>query len=582
MHPYRTIAVIAALCSLHCVKKQFVAFEKPHSVMQIRPKGSIEILQEPLKKEMIVWDSEKLGQIPVEGLLRVTYKNADYFYLQMNCPAELKCNGKKVYIPRNLTHAVDADKLPFKNEYTEPPTDSKTALFVLAESPQIEKLIRTREWLTADVKKEIPEVFDVVLFEANLPSANQLAYVGNLYFVTKSFENRQFMEKTAPEFAEAFPFYAEWRKNGTGGTPEANAQFLRSLNRAAESRYRNLLRKEIDDFPFANSSYKAMATAFNKISAPQMLKAELAGEIAKKTPFLIKLPGTVAEAVSPGGGAIYAQEPPASTPAPAPVKVEATNSFTQGVVFEYEISGKKNQIPVYESELMAFATDKGLGFQLGKDKDKAIILEPAEESTYLKSGNKAEIQKFVKAIPDYKAIAKDYDLDLALLRIAMKYGKGDINRRSGLFEYEIDLSKGRNFWYVLAAIKNNYGVTDDGTYSGEIPAHFMQDGGDRQKGSINWYQKYDKEQKAASFGIKGRATYCERSCYDVAVDIVCMENDEKLKVTFRPSAIYAKNADKDSSPYRSPNLHADFKEGKDNERSCADYLKIARTDEKFE
>lgn len=579
-----SLLILFSLLTMHCVKKQFIAFETPHSVMHIKPGASIEILQEPLKKEMIVWDASKLAEISVEGLLRVTYKETDYFYLQMNCPQQLKCNGKKVYIPRNLTHAPDAGKMPFKSEYKEPPADASSARFVIAESAKMKDLMTVRDWYSAAAKKDLPAVFDRVIFGASLPAQNQIEVYGNLVYLARSVRDNEYPEKPAPEFVRSFPIYEEILKRKGANLNDGQKKFLRELHSGIEAEYTKLLRKEIDEFPFENASYSAMAAAFNKICAPQMLKAELVNRIAKNAPFIIKAPAAATPVIVPGGAALYAQETPTAAAEPAPVKIQTSTSLAAGVVFEYDLNGKKNKTPVAETELVAFSHEKGLGFQLGKDKAQATIIEPVEESLYLKSGNKAEIQKFMKAIPDYKKVITDYDLDLALLRLAMKYGKGELNRQSGLFEYEIDLSKGSNFWVVLAALKQRFDVTEEDTYSGEIPPRLNPQGGYApDKGKIVWYQKYDKASKQASMGIKGQARYCERSCWDVSVDTVCMTNEDTLKIQFRPSALFEQNIAKDEEWRPLRNLHADFLIEKDSpENSCNNYLKLGRLGEKFE
>ena len=577
-----TLLILLALTAMHCIKKQFIAFERPHSVMHIRQNSSIEILQEPLKQEMIMWDSGKLAEIPVEGLLRVTYKKTDYFYLQMNCPAELKCNGKKVYIPRNLTHAPEADSLPFKSEYKEPPVDASATRFVLAETPQIKELIATRNWFGETAKKDIPVRFDLVVFRASLPAQNQITVYGNLAYLARSVIQNEYPEKPSANYVSNYPIYGEIVKNKGANLNDGQKKFLRDLYKGIESDYTKLLRKEIEEFPFENPSYAAMATALNRIYAPQMFKAELVNKIAANATFVVKEPASVTPVVAPGGAALYAQEVQAP---PLAVKMQTSTSLTAGVVFEYTVNGKKIKTPVAESELIAFTHEKGLGFQLGKDKAQAIILEPVEESLFLKSGNKAEIDRFIREIPKPEDIMNGYDFDLALMRIAMKMGKGELNRQSGLFEYEIDLAKGRNFWNVLALVKTFYGVSNEDTYSGEIPDNLTPYGAsDRSKGAINWYQKYDKATKIASLGIKGDATYCQRRCETVSVDTVCLTNQDALKITFRPAALHEKNVGKENYHWRSPNVHADFVPRKNDSTGsgCNDFLRMAMTSEKFE
>lgn len=585
LRPAHTLLILLSLTAMHCVKKQFIAFEKPHSVMHIRQNSSTEILQEPLKQEMIMWDSGKLAEIPVEGLLRVTYKKTDYFYLQMNCPAQLKCNGKKVYIPRNLTHAPEADSLPFKSEYKEPPVDASAARFVLAESPQIKELIATRNWLGDSSRKDIPTRFDLVVFRASLPPQNQIAAYGNLAFLARSVTQNEYPEKPLANYVSNFPIYADIVKSKGANLSEAQKTFLRDLYKGIEADYTKLLRKEIEEFPFENPSYAAMAAALNRIDAPQMLKAELVNKIAANTAFIVKEPAALTPVVAPGGAALYAQEatPPAADA--KPVKIHTSTSLTSGVIFEYEKDGKTIRTPVQETDIVAFAHEKGVGFQLGRDKAQATILEPMEESLYLRSGNKAEIDKFVRGIPKPEEIIHEFDFDLALLRMAMKTGKGELSRQSGLFEYEIDLARGRNFWDVLALVKNFYGVNNEDTYAGEIPDNLTPYGAsDRSKGSINWYQKYDKATKIASLGIKGNATYCQRRCETISVDTVCMTNQDILKITFRPAALNEKNVGKDNYHWRSPNVHADFVPRKNDSTGggCNEFLRMALTAEKFE
>lgn len=578
-------ALVTSLALMNCVKKQFVAFEAPHAVMHIKSGAKVEILQEPLKKEMIMWDSSRLAQMPVEGLLRVTFKDTDYFYLQMNCPAELKCNGKKIYIPRNLTHAVNPTAMPFKNEYKEPPADASSARFVITESRQIQEYLQARDWYAAGVKKDLPMVFDQVILRANVPETSLLSVYGDLLYLARSYLDKEYAEKPSPDFVRMYPFYEELAKTQGANLAVGQSLFLRELRKDLQAEYETLLRRQLDDFPFAHASYKAMAAAFNRISAPQMLRGELFARIAKSSAFSVNVPSAAAPIAAPGGAALYAQENTENKPAAA-AKVEVRPTVKNGLIVAYEAEGKKAEVQVPEYELVAYAHEKGISFQLGKDKTSAPLLEPVEESLFLKSGNPAEIQKFVKAIPEYKTIVAENDFDLALLRIAMKYGQGGINRKNGMFEYEIDLSKGRNFWIVLAAVKNRFGEDSDGKYSGKIPDKFAPYGdvSDRTKGQINWYQKYEKDSKLAQMGIKGKATYCQRMCEDVEVDMVCFDNREKVRVTFRPAAIFEKNADKDSYPSESRNVHADFaKTSNENDyRSCNSFFRLARTDQKFD
>ncbi len=574
------IPALLSLLALHCVKKQFVPFEIAHSVMLLKPGTPVEILQEPLKKEMIAWNGEKPAHIAVEGLLRVTYKDVDYFYLQLNCPQELKCNGKKAYIPRNLTHAANRDHVPFKSEYKEAEPTELTARFFLAETDQISQFLYARSWFASTVKKEVPMAFDSVLMAANTPAGFRAASVGNLYYLAQSVTKGEYPEKISPQFLREYPAYEEIVKSKGGNLNVGQKLCLRLIAEKLEEEQKKLMRQLVDNFPFTHSSYKQMATAFNTINAPQMLRAELAARIMEKSPFIVKLPGT--PAVAPGMSVLSAQDAP--TAAATPTLVEVTKSPKTGVTFSFDAAGKKQKIQLAEFEIAAFATDKGLGFQLGADKNDAVILEPAEESLFLRSGNQAEIQKFIKEIPDYKQTAKDFDLDLALLRLAMKYGKGSINRESGMFEYEIDLSKGRNFWVVLAALKHRFGTDAEDVYSGKIPPYLTPGGmGEADKGKIVWYQKYDKDSKSASIGIKGNATYCSRECWSVSVDTVCATNEDKLKVLFRPAAIFEKNGDPDDTYRELRNVRADFRFDKDNaENSCNRYLRLARTDDKLD
>ena len=198
------VLVSFTLLAMHCVKKQFVPFEIPHSVMHLKPGMPVEILQEPLKKEMIAWNSDKLSDIPVEGLLRVTYKDVDYFYLQLNCPQELKCNGKKAYIPRNLTHAANSAMVPFKGEYKEAEPTELTARFFLAETNQIKQFLYARAWFASSVKKEIPMAFDSVLMAANTPAGFRAASVGNLYYLAQTVTNGEYPDKISPQFSREY------------------------------------------------------------------------------------------------------------------------------------------------------------------------------------------------------------------------------------------------------------------------------------------------------------------------------------------------------------------------------------------
>jgi hypothetical protein len=577
------VILLSFIPAIQCVKKQFIPFATPHAVIHMRPHQTIEILQEPLKKETLRWNSDSLAQIPVEGLLRVTYKNIDYFYLQMDCPAQLKCNGKKVYIPRNMTHALAAADLPFRNEFQENEDAVEAMQFVLSQQTLMNDVIAARNWFAADKKGEIPVEFDKILLTANVPPEKHTAVFGNLHYLAQSMRNVEYADQPAPEFIRAFPVYAEIAKTQGKNLNDRQKKFLNQLATAISEDYASLLKKQVEDFPFANASYAGMAAAFNKIQAPQFLKAELVAKILENSSYRIKAP-TLA-AITPAGATVIPGEKSDAQTEPPATKVQTKKSFKSGIIFKYDMQGQTKEVAVAEHELSAYAHERGLGFQLGKVKKDAVLLEPADESLYLKSGNKAEIAKFVKEIPDGMKVAHEFDLDLALLRLAMKYGEGALNRKNGLFEYEIDLSKGKNFWMVLAAVKQAYGVENEDTFSGPVPTRFIPyaEASDHEKGSINWYQKYEKDQKLASLGIKGKATYCQRHCEDVEVDTVCATNHDKLTVSFRPASLYATNTGDNAYGHVSKNLHANFAESASSERhSCNNLLRLARTDEKFE
>lgn len=572
--PVLTFALV--LLTPYCTKKQFIAFERAHEVMQVKAKGQMEILQEPMKKEMVAWDAAIIPKLPVEGILRVTYKGADYFYLQLNCPQELKCNGKKVYIPRNLTHAFSPSSTPFSGEFKEPADIAESARFIVAPATSIGYLSHLQNWLVADVKREIPALFDPIIFYANLPE-NWPVYYANLNFFAECILSRKYPEFVPAQFGRQFPVFTELaRAKGAPALTPDQIEFVQKLRDAVKDEAQEILRQEVDGFPFMHPNYKAMATAFNGLKEPVLLRANLASRILGSTEYT--LAGTANPAVAPGGAVLPATEVAGAQP-PA-VKITAVPSIQEGLSLEYEVAGEKKALKVPEELITARPHAKGIAFIVGKDTPEQLVFEPIGESDFLKSGNSAEIQKFVKGIPDYKKFLPEYDFDQALLRIAMKYGKGQLNRQTTLFEYEIDLAQNRNFWIVLAAIKQRFGEDSEEKFSGPVPDKYgpMGDGSDR-KGSIDWYQKYDKATKEASMGIKGKATYCQRMCEDLEVDMVCLENKGTLRVTFRPAALYAKPTDPDYWQY-SKSVHADFPESQ-GETSCNSYFKLRRTSEKF-
>ena len=95
MNPSRPILLALILLSLltQCKRE---TFKEPDYAMNLRlidPSVPTQIVAEPLKEDMIVWNANQIRELPVEGFLDIEYRDEYYQYIQLKCVPELKCNG---------------------------------------------------------------------------------------------------------------------------------------------------------------------------------------------------------------------------------------------------------------------------------------------------------------------------------------------------------------------------------------------------------------------------------------------------------------------------------------------------------
>lgn len=596
MRTLLALLLVVALTSGACVKKTFEPLPES-SVLVLAPGiDSLEILAEPLKEERVKWSRARLARIPVEGLLRVTYKEVDYFYLQMTCPVELKCNGTKVYVPRNMTYEISHEKNPFRSYYKIPEEVS----FVLVPDANLRQVEQLNGWLRGS-ERELPGYFDrtlVLHYLQGLKPQTQEVRVAELFLMAHAIQNKvsgaiaePLLRKYVSVANPPAPAQSALAGSDAGVEPAKPAdafaglsddqqKFATALLKFITPVYEENAKNFLLDFPQMAATYNLLANSYNTLPRALLYREKIFSRLATAVPYRVAGiepvkffnadKATMQEAAVGGrkaSGTGAATAPSAnSAPVSAPnvgekqTPAEPVNA-TMSVVFDYatgfrlkyDQAGAQQEVPV--KNLVAFGVDNGIGFEMDAGGRK-VRIEPLKEPAYLRQITPEDIKKIVAKLPvSYKELVKAYPYDRAAMYLALKYGEGSYDKRLRLFSYSVDLSKDGNFWKVLSLVKTKRNVdAGDDVFGGELP----------DSGGLRWYQKVDKSKGLEQFGVVGKQEFCGRECFSENIDLACFTNGTKVEVSFAATDLL----ESDQQPRPRIQLRFPVERGADNHNVC--------------
>lgn len=591
---------LVALCLFSvvaCAKKTFINLTEPAVVIQLKGGNPIDILQEPLKDGRIQWDEKKMPAIEVEGALRVTYQKTDYFYWQLKCPQQLPCNGEKAYIPISMTKHFSIGNMPFEKELH----PGKDFQFYLARKGDENAALALRDWLQK--KKQVkPEKYlpDMMLAMLEIDDNNILERQDKLvhFYLYSIFAASD--EKSIQAYPWLIRYFEKYKgylqaapKNESSPDGEKKASqandFTNSMADHMKKLYDRYLHEAVEKFPLRGSGYKQLATEFNKLTnAPLARELIIAKIFADKSLELSK---------GPSGNDDYVCDRLVGQPniifGNSKIGVSLTQTYDKDlnlhmqadsaeatdkglrffVTFESDVykyasfpeektepaqtAGEAAPAPVVESSPginNASPTDTPRHKDTARNSCKMVLNpKPDVPSQYLSVTQhiENEMKEFKKTITD-----NDFNNGISnasLMRFALKYGKGDFDKKTWLYKYSVPLTKGKVYNTFLAMAKYNAsnGTAGDSDYGGELP-----------KSDVRWFQQ--ASQGSYSFGIRIPARACGRGCGETpAVTETCFGNGDSIDVLFDPRVV------KDSDP----NVRIDF--GKQT-YECQEILKPRR------
>ncbi len=299
--------------------------------------SSLPILAEPLKEERINWDRSMIEGIMIEGLLRVTYKETDYFYIQMKCPKELKCNGSKAYVPLNMTYDLAHETNPFKSYYKIPEKFS----FILGPPAKIAAVKEFHAWLEKP-GRVLPGAFDEVIMRHYLKDQEERGRlekrIAQLFLVSRFIKEKTLTERTRPLLAFYLDLPPEKKSRvplkkvsykkesavnesspksakppgaapGTskdqqvvGKKPAEKAkapvpedpfaklkkgqmEFIGKLHKYVAPLYAEKAKNFMDDFPYSGNTYREVAGRFNRIDETLKYRERILVKLLTKVPY---------------------------------------------------------------------------------------------------------------------------------------------------------------------------------------------------------------------------------------------------------------------------------------------------------
>lgn len=576
--PARFAFIAMAILSLHCAKKTFMPMPEPAVIIQLSPNSAIDIVQEPLKDGLVKWPDFRLKSIDIEGALRVNYKNIDYFYWQLKCPAELSCNGEKAYIPISMTEQYAPEKMPFAKE-RQALTDLK---FYVTKKEDLPHALAFREFVRDFTKpqpeKYLSEMLKAYINDKALETVPAQVLLGQLFlyslFAVKD-HGSAIQSKGLVEYADKYGQYslknASLEPAAPAAKPAEASAFATALNQDIEKIYVPYLDKAVERFPWTEPGFKKLAEAYDQLRHIPGLRekiflklfAEKSLEIVNEGGYRSLLSALLDPAAAQPkqtfgfqyweDGLVLTLEAADKKTYEFYARIESTASNENGLEFEIMLEPKS------EASLQRLAESKARrpAATEGANSAGAATAAPSMDAGSVQTQTKASDTFKVKVVPNpdtpskYLNVFKKFDADAKALAktitddafkrgidhdsifyFAIKHGKGGYDKQHGFYNYTITLTPGKVYNTFLAMAKYTASGGSAGTadYSGIVDNSIVDEF--VEKNSVRWVQS--AKGGSYEFYLTGSTTFCQRSCHTEQVDEHCFGDGKEILVSFDP------------------------------------------------
>ncbi len=574
-----TILILPVLLvTIACAKKTFMPMPEPAVIIQLSPNATIDIVQEPLKDGMVKWPDFRLNAIEIEGALRVNYKNIDYFYWQLKCPAELSCNGEKAYIPISMTEQYAPEKMPFAKE-RQALTDLK---FYVAKKEDLPHALAFREFVRDFTKpqpeKYLPEMLKAYINDKALETVPGQALLGQLFlyslFAVKE-QEAAVQSKGLKDYADKYAQYslknASLDASAPAAKPAEASAFAAALNQDIEKLYVNYLGKAVERFPWTEPGFKKLAEAFDQLRHIPGLRekiflklfAEQSLEILTEGGYRALLSALLDPAAAKPkqtfmfqyweDGLVLSLEAADKQKYEFYARIDAATSNENGILFEVTLEPKSDASLQRLAETKTRQPVKTEGANNASalappspEKNKSAPTQPNTGDTFKikvvpdPDTPSKYLNVFKKFDADAKALAKTITDDAfkgginhdSIFYFAIKHGKGGYDKQHGLYNYTITLTPGKvyNTFLAMAKYTASGGSATGSDYSGIVDSSIVDEY--VEKNSVRWVQS--AKGGSYEFNLTGSTTFCQRSCHTEQVDEHCFGDGKEIHVSFDP------------------------------------------------
>ena len=549
--------LLALFAVASCKTETYSPVDEPYVLLLTDPDGTIDILQQPLKKEMQIWRGRDAAALEVEGTLRVEYDGDTYEYLQLTCPAALRCNGSKAYVPASLVYSYDATPAIVEGYAIITPDASAESAeqapprpFQLIKRAHLDEALALKAWMK-DPGLAVPESSGELatdrLLAAHLesmPADARENKVAEWYFLGVSFEKALRNAAFTPYLKRysAYPAIiavATGKSSEEAGFAPGQDRFLRELVKFSQAKFERLAFDLGHDFPFQARNFAALATYYNDQLRLPLYKALIFKQILDDVPFEAVAPVEElrASAAPPSETQLAGAAPSASagaaagptTGAPEDTRTPVVNVLYDlefGAVVKYKTTTGATEERIFP-KIQAVPHKNGLAFDLTTEGGEQLRVQPLKLSSFLAAANPDSLKKFRNKSPEEIMSADSYKRRVMLT--ALKYGVGDYDRVTRRFRYTIKMDDPGAYWPTLAVFKTApaINVFQKDVYKGPLDLENPSMGDDDK---LTCSQSYDKDSKASALKIAGNYTICERGCFDEQVDVACFDNSSSSEV----------------------------------------------------
>lgn len=570
--PYIQSLALLCLLAAACTKKTFEAVKQPAALIKLNAGEKINLIQEPLKEGMVTWENTA-AHLDVEGLLRIVAGKQSYFFWQIKCPATLKCNGEKVYLPVVSTLAYDVAKVPFAKEQPQP----QNIQAFLVDSERIQTALVTAKFI-ADFKSPMPEKMIEPLFDAYLqklnPRSKEAADLLVRLYLLATLANAKDRGNALPAgFAQMPDGMVKSIQNLVAKSAEGETvtPFMNGLKNYTARKYNEFLEEETKTFPLNGKTYKALAQNYKTLNKFPGLREKILIKIFSERVFSYhsgdakgpnKAAPDFAKALNIGVDSwLLEQKVPTDCFAfrlPTHdyefcAQIVQAESDKKGLRFLLSLAPKTEKTKRALGDALASASEATTTKPEDEPKPEAagqgdgpvvtgtlapgfyIWLIPDETTVYIEG-----IKKFEKDAADMKKQITDASFDTgishrSLLEFAIKYGEGGYDASAGEYRYSVELKAGKPYNNFLKMAKAEVGGGSN-EYSGDLPDSFTKNMAPGMEGDSEYKVRWFQSAKGGSyeFGLTGAIINVYRgNTHSEKVSESCFYNGSEVQVSFK-------------------------------------------------